>query len=141
MSVQPPPIYQPIVDANGKVTLPWILFFSQLFGGDAGTPWTPAFTGLTVSGTPTFSGTLYKISNNLIFFTAVIKPGTNTSSVAGTTYINNFPLQINKDGACEAVAANSGAVGMAVAATQRIYTPAWTTVTSPVTVTGLLEAS
>lgn len=147
MSVQPPPIYDPIskIDeqgkTDGKIGLPWILFFNQVFSGDAGTAWTPAFTSLTVTGTPTFTGTLYKISSSLIFFTAVITPATNTSSTAQTTYINNFPLTIRKDGGCLAVGNSSGGVGMAVASTKRIYTPAWTNVTTPVTISGLIEAS
>lgn len=99
-------------------------------------------TGLTTVGTPSFAGAIYKISSTLVYFRAVITPATNTSSVAGTTYIDNFPLTINHDGACFAVANNTGAnAGMAAAGTGRIYTPAWTTVASPVTVTGILEAS
>lgn len=142
MSVQPPPIYQAMVGPDGKVTLPWILFFSQEFSGDSGTAWTPTFSGLTETGTPTFTGFIYKISSSLVYFRATITPATNTSSVAGTTYISNFPLTIKNDGACFAVANNTGDnAGMAASATQRIYTPVWTTVSSPVTITGILEAS
>lgn len=112
-----------------------------MFGGDTGTTWTPAFTGLTISGTPTFTGTLYRLSSTLVFFTAVITPATNTSSVAGTTYINNFPLTIRHDGGVLAAASNTAGAGMAVASNQRIYTPVWTTIATPVTISGVLEAS
>ena len=88
------------------------------------------------------SGKYFRISGKLIYFNVVITPATNTSSVAGTTYINNFPLTIAADGACHAVAGNTGSTaGMAVASTNRIYTPDWTLVTNPVTVTGFLEAA
>lgn len=141
MTVQPPPIYEPVIGQDGKATLPWILFFDQVFTGDAGTSWTPSFTGLTISGTPTLTGTIYRLSSRLVFFSALITPATNTTAVAGTTYIDNFPVTINKDGAILAASANSASPGMAVAASQRIYTPAWSALTTPVTVSGLLEAS
>lgn len=142
MSLQPPPIYAPIIDDQGKATLPWILFFNQQFTGDTGDSWTPNFANLTVTGTPTFSGTIYKVSKNLAYFTAVITPATDTTSTAGTTYIDNFPLTVNKDGSCLAVGANvGGTAGMCVASNNRIYTPAWTSISVPVTVCGLIEAS
>ena len=119
-----------------------ILFFNSIYDGDSGTTWEPSFTGLTTTGTPTITGKYFRISGKLIYFNVVITPATNTSSVAGTTYINNFPLTIAADGACHAVAGNTGSTaGMAVASTNRIYTPDWTLVTNPVTVTGFLEAA
>lgn len=141
MTVQPPPIYEPVIGQDGKATLPWILFFNQVFTGDAGTSWAPTFTGLTISGTPTLTGTIYRLSSRLVFFSALITPATSTTAIAGTTYIDNFPLTINKDGSVLAASANSASPGMAVAASQRIYTPAWSAFTTPVTISGLLEAS
>ena len=131
-----------MIDNQGKPTLPWILFFNQLFTGDTGQSWTPSFTSLTSTGTPTFAGKFYKISSELVYFTAVVTPATNTTATAGVTYINNPPVSINRDGACLAAAANLGGLsGMCVASSNRIYVPGWSAVTVPVTVSGLMEAS
>jgi hypothetical protein len=138
---QPPPIQNAMIDESGVATLPWVLFFNGVYSGDNGTDWTPAFTSLTETGTATFTGKYYKINDIVTYFTAVITPGTNTSSVAGTTYINNFPLSILSDGTCFAVAGNAAAgPGAAIRSSGRIYTPAWTSVTVPVTVSGLILA-
>jgi hypothetical protein len=138
-----PPTQQPLVDKNGAATLMWMLFFNGMFEGDAGEDWTPTLANLTeVGGAATKSGRLYQINQNLVYFTATITPVTNTSSTAGTTYINNFPLTLAADAACLAVAGNVGlgAAGHIVASNNRIYTPAWATITTPVTVIGLAAA-
>lgn len=143
-SVQPPPIYQPLAsDDSGIAALPWILFFNQVFKGDGGTAWIPTFTNLTVVGTaPVITGVYYKISASLCYFRVKIVPGTNTSSTAGTTYINNFPLKLSADGACDAVSGLLGTTpGMCDQASNRIYVPAWSAVTVPLTITGTVEAS
>lgn len=144
MSLQPPPIYEPLSqEKSGIASLPWILFFNQLFGGDKGTPWTPTFTNLTVVGaTPTITGNYYKISQALAYFKVKIVPGTNTSAVAGTTYIDNFPLTMAGDGACLAVSGLLGTnAGMCEQASNRVYVPAWTTVTVPLSIVGMVEAN
>lgn len=139
--VAPPPLYNPVVDQGGVASLPWTLFFNQLFTGDTGTEWTPTFTSLTTVGTPTITGRYYKLSQNLSYFTVRVVPETSTTATAGTTYIDNFPLDITGDGACLAVSGLVGGnAGMAEAATNRIYVPAWTAVTVPLTVVGLVEA-
>jgi hypothetical protein len=137
-----PPIKHPLVDDKGNITMPWIEWASALHIGDNGEDWTPTFTSLTeTGGAASITGTYKQISNSLAYFRVVITPVTSTSSVGGTTYINNFPLTISNDGACHAVAGNVGTeAGMAVASTGRIYTPTWTNVTVPVTVCGFIEA-
>lgn len=150
-TIKEPPIYQPMIDPpdpkdpesfTGIATLAWILFFNQLFIGDTGTSWTPTFTNLTVVGAaPTITGVYYKISQSLVYFRAKIVPGTNTSSTAGTTYINNFPLSMIGDGACIAVSGLLGGTpGMCDQASNNIYVPAWTTVTVPLSIVGIVEA-
>lgn len=142
MTTLPPPTRNPLTDDKGVLTMPWLLFFNQAFNGDAGTNWTPTFTGLTSSGAPTITGRYYKISQYLCYFNVLITPGTNTSSVAGTTYIDNFPLQANANGFCLVVGNNlGGAIGEVVAINNRIYTPSWTTVTTPINVIGIVEAT
>ncbi len=143
-SVQAPPIYQPVVDPkSGIATNPWILFFNQLFAGDGGIAWIPTFSGLTIVGaTPQVTGRVYQISQALAVFVVDIVPGTNTSAVAGTTFINNFPLKMKGNGVCFAVAGHLGTpAGMCDQTSNGIYVPAWTTVISPVTVLGIVEAS
>jgi len=142
--VSPPPIYQGLAEeGTGKATLPWILFFSGVFNGDTGTSWSPTFTNLTVVGAaPTITGKIYQVGQSLAFFSVKIVPGTNTSAVAGTTYINNFPLILKGDGACLAVSGLLGTnAGQCDQASNNIYVPAWTTVTVPLTIVGFVEAS
>lgn len=141
-TINPPPIYEPLAEDDGKPRLPWILFFNNVFTGDTGTDWTPTFTNLTAVGTaPTITGKLYRIGRTLAYFSVRIVPGTNTSAVAGTTYIDNFPLVLAADGGCLAVSGLLGsASGMCDSATNRIYVPAWSAVTVPLTVVGMVEA-
>lgn len=140
--ISPPPIYEPIIaDKDGTTALPWILFFNQIYEGDTGTVWTPTFTGLGSTGTPTITGTYYKLTQNLTYFSVVVTPATDTTATSGATYIDNFPLTLRRDGACLAVnTAPSGAIGVCVSANNRIYVPTWTSVTIPVTILGLVEA-
>lgn len=141
-TIKEPPIYELLAETDGKARLPWILFFNSLFTGDTGTAWTPTFTNLTITGTPTITGKVYKIGQSLAYFSVRIVPATNTTAVAGTTYINNFPLTLKADGACLAVSGLLGSsAGMCDSATNRIYVPVWTTVTVPLTVVGFVEAS
>ncbi len=141
MKIPSPPNTHPLAEEDGLPTLQWILFFNALYEGDTGTEWEPAFTSLGASGAPTITGRYYKIGR-LVYFSVRIVPATNTTSTAGTTYINNFPLSITQDGACLAVTGLLGSnAGMAEASTNRIYTPAWSTVTVPVTIVGLVEAT
>lgn len=141
-AVTPAPIYDPVVDQTGRARPSWILYFNSLFEGDSGESWTPQFTSLTTVGTPTITGTYYKIGQYLVYFVINITPGTNTSSTAGTTYVGNFPLTFTGNGACAAVSGLlGGSLGMIDRASNRIYVPAWTTVTAPLTVVGFCEAS
>lgn len=142
MSVTPPPIYQPVADpTNGVASLPWILFFNGLFDGDLGTSWTPTFTNLTTTGAPTITGKYFKIGS-LVYFWVKIIPSTDTSSTAGTTYINNFPVVMKSDGINFAVSGLLGTnSGMCDQASNKIYVPMWTAITIPLTIIGLVEAS
>jgi hypothetical protein len=137
----PPPIQEPMIEQEGTCRLAWALFFNSLFTGDTGTAWTPTFTSLTTVGTPTITGAYYRISQGLYYFRVTITPATSTTSTAGTTYINNFPLTLQSDGACLAVSGNLGtAAGHCVASNNRIYVPAWSAVTVSLSIVGLVEA-
>lgn len=142
MTTLPPPTRNPLTEKQGELTMPWLLFFNSMFAGDAGNAWTPTFTSLTEVGTPTITGRYYQISKYLCYFNILITPGTNTSATAGTTYVNNFPLTMNANGFCVSASNNlGGGLGMAVASSNRIYVPAWTTVTTPINIIGVVEAS
>lgn len=137
------PIFDPVVDSNGKALLSWVLFFNNLSIGDVGTAWTPTFTSLTeVGGSATITGRYYRLSQHICFFRVTITPVTNTSATAGTTYISNFPLSASADGICGSVAGVlGGTLGMVQATTNRIYVPGWSAVTVPVNVFGFVEVS
>lgn len=141
--IQAPPLYNPVVDQTGKVTIPWALFFNQVFSGDGGTPWIPTFVNLTVAGgAPGIKGVYYQFSAALAYFRITITPGTSTSATAGTTYIDNFPLKMAGDGACLAVSGLLGTnAGMCEQASNRIYVPSWSAVTVPLSIVGIVEGS
>lgn len=146
-SLTAPPIYSPLIDdpTDPVAGLPWILFFNQVYSGDLGQQWNPTFTGLTVSGAaPTITGNFYQITQALLAFTVRIVPatGSSTTSTAGTTYINNFPLRMNGDGIVFAVSGLLGTnSGQCEFATNRVYPPSWSAVTIPLTLFGFVEAS
>lgn len=142
-NVAPPPIQEVLSEeGTGLPTIPWILFYTNMFQGDTGTDWTPTFDGLTeVGGAATITGRYFKYNQQLVYFRISVTPATNTSAVAGTTYVNNFPLDVTTDSACSVVSGNLGGVsGMVVATNNRIYPSAWTTVTVPLTIVGTVEA-
>lgn len=145
MTVQPPPTEHPLItDKDGFADLQWILFFNQLFNGDAGTAWVPTLQGLTTVGVPKVSGRVYRISQYLSIFVATITPAQNgnVTSVAGSTFINNFPLRMQGNGFNIAVSGNLGSIaGMCDGASNNIYIPTLTGVTIPVTIIGFVEAS
>lgn len=142
-NIQPPPIQTPISEQSQDgqlVTLPWTLYFNSLFNGDTGTEWTPEFDNLTVVGTPILTGRYFLISRQLAYFAIRIVPGTSVSATAGLTAVNNFPLQINNDGFCVGVSGLVGSLpGVISQANQKIYIPALSAVTVPVTISGIAE--
>lgn len=141
MSRPIPPLYDPIVDDGNGTTKSWQSYFANLFSGDTGTStWKPSFTGLTTVGTPTYESIYYRINGSLVYFRVVINPATSTTSVAGTTYIDNFPLDITSDGACIIATNGTAATGMVNASNKRIYMPAWSAITTKITISGTIEA-
>lgn len=142
MSLAVPPLYDKIIGEDQKANLNWTIFFQNLSDGDFGTDWTPTFVNLGTSGSPIYSGRYYQISKSLVFFRATISPnGGNTTSTAGSTYIDNFPLPFGGDGIVFAVSGNLGdGPGHIVASSNRIYVPAWSAVSIPLTIIGICEA-
>lgn len=142
MTYSPPPNEDKVLTEQGFPRISWALFFENMYEGDSGTEFTPTFQNLGSTGTPTLTGRYYRLGGlNLIFFRITITPDTNTSSTAGTTYVDNFPVAFVNDGVCFSVSGNlGGALGHVVASNNRIYTPSWSNVTTPVTIIGVGEA-
>lgn len=140
MTQQPPPIYERLSGDDGKPNLAWTLFFQQQYDGDAGTVWTPNFVSLTTTGTPTITGRYYRLTKYWTLFSVVITPATDVSATAGTTYIDNYPLNFRGDGVVFAVTGNLGdGPGHIVSSNNRIYIPALSSVTVPITLIGMAE--
>jgi hypothetical protein len=138
MSVNPPPINDLLIEPTGLPRISWIEFFNNVFEGDGGTVFTPSFVGLGSTGTPTISGRYFRINQRFCVFFVTITPATDTTSTAATTYISNFPLTFTIDSVCFA-GTGSGAVqaiGGIRASDNRVYTPGWSAVTTPLTVVG-----
>lgn len=136
-----PPNTEALVDDDKLTTLTWLSFFDNVSRGDSGAIWTPTFTGLTETGTATKTGKYWRLSNALTYFRIVITPATDTSAVAGTTYCDNFPLSIAQAGVSASLSGSSAAVAGITSSPKRIYTGTWTTITTPVTLVGIVEAS
>lgn len=140
MTTNPAPITEPVVEQSGLPSLPWILFFNQTYQGDSGNVWNITFSGFT--GTAAATGRYYRLSQYLVYFAINITPDGNTSSTAGTTYVDSFPLTFNNDGFNTVVSGSAGgSIGMNKASDNRIYLPTWTNVSVPLTIIGLVEAT
>lgn len=142
MTLGAPPIYNPIADKDsGVITVPWAVFFNGLFEGTSES-WEPTFVNLTENGAATKTGRYMQINQGLVYWDAQIAPGTDVSATAGTTYIDNFPLTLTRDSFCIAVSGGQGALpGHAVASNNRIFIPALSSVTVPITIIGVAFAT
>lgn len=95
---------------------------------------------MTTVGTPDITGKYYRDGRFIDFWVKIVA-GTSTSATAGTTYIESLPFIVSTDAPCFAVTGTTGAaVGVVQASGNRIYVPTWTTVTTPLTITGRVEA-
>jgi len=138
--IQPAPIKDSLTTEDGDISFTWVTFFNQLYNGDTGTAWTPTFTNLTVVGTPTITGTLYRIGQSLAYFSIKIIPATTTASTAASTYCNNFPVSVKTPGPCFALGGNTGTIsGMVENSSSRIYTPAWAATGLTLWIVGMCE--
>lgn len=130
------PIADKLLDDTGKLRPSWVVYFSELNRGDAGTTWNPTITGLTTVGTPTITGVYYQ-NNGFTDFAVKIVPGTNTSSTLGVTTIT-APFSVAQDAAINVVTGTSNAQGV-INTGKTIYLPTWSLITSPVTITGRVK--
>ena len=109
--------------------------FMREIRGDRGaiepTVWTPTWTGLTITGAPTYTGR-YTRTGRLIFCEVFITAnGGTTASTLNTTYINNLPFANNAntmptvDAVNNGTGANLGKGYVAGSALTRAFTPTW----------------
>ncbi len=140
-NISPPPIQHQMADDSMNATMPWVLFFNNMYNGDIGTSWIPEFANLTVTGTPTYEGRYVLLTKQLAYFRINIAPnGGNSTSTAGSTAITNFPLPFAQNGICFAVSGLVGTnAGMVNAPDRKIYTPNWSAVSVNLTIIGLVE--
>lgn len=115
----------------------WIVYFEQLYRGDGGTTWTPVITNLTTVGTPTITGVYYQ-NGGFTDFAVKIVPGTNTSSVLGTTTIA-LPFTVTADTVATAINGFNVLQGVVNASGRVIYLPTWSVVAVPITITGRVK--
>lgn len=89
--------------------------------------WAPAWTNLTITGAPTYTGK-YWIVGKLIHVRILITPnGGTTASTATSTYCNNLPFTAIADEVAletHTDLSNDGP-GLVVNTTTRLYTPTW----------------
>lgn len=138
MSNQEAPIVDPMVDESRKCRPSWMQYFATLEDGDVGQSFTPTFTNLTVVGTPTISGVYYQ-NQGMTYFAVKIVPSTSTSSVLGSTSFT-LPFNVSADTSCFAVTGVSSSLGTVNAASKTVYTPTWTGITTPITITGMVKS-
>ena len=116
--------------------------FRDILGQDLWNTWTPVFTSLTQSGTPTLSGR-YRIVGRELEFQVKIVPGTNTASTADTTY---FALPVAAKGFGGEIQTSASAtmtltrtsLGINVA-NSRGYCDGWTASTNTIFIAGWYE--
>lgn len=134
-----PPKTEVLIDKDKFATLNWTVFFEALANGDAGTSWTPTFQGLTEVGTATKAGVYYRLSKKLALYRITITPATNTSAINGTTYCDNFPLDMISDGFNVTCSGFTASAAGSTFSDKRIYTATWSLITTPITLVGIAE--
>lgn len=131
------PIADNVLDESGKFRPSWVVYFSELNRGDVGTTWAPVITNLTSVGTPTITGVYYQ-NSGFTDFAVKIVPGTNTSSVLGSTTIA-LPFNVTVDTGVNVVVGISISQGVINASGRAVFLPTWSLVTAPITITGRVK--
>lgn len=103
--------------------------------------WVPAFTNLTVVGTPTYTGRYTRIGK-IVHFVVTITATTSTASTAGSTYLNNLPIAAAYASVC--VACENTVVDRGngyIDASNKVYLPTWAASAYVITVSGWYEVA
>lgn len=135
---QPP--FRTVVEDNGLFSRPWQKWLGDFYNNSSSSSksYTPVATGLT--GTAVITGSTNKIGG-LLYFQYLIVPSASTSSVLGTTYIL-LPYTAAAYGSLTAMKVSSRVllgVGQVDIGTSKAYTPAWSAVTEPISITGFVQ--
>lgn len=138
MSYNEAPLIDPMVDESRRCRPSWADYFNLVTRGDGGTSFTPVFANLGTTGTPTITGVYYQ-NQGLTYFAVKIVPATDTSSVAGSTTFA-LPFNVVADTGCDAVVGVTTARGVVNASSRTVYTPTWTNIAVPITITGLVKS-
>lgn len=129
------PTTERVLDNAGKMALRWVLFLQDLLNGDPGVAFAPDIQNLSnTGGAPAITGVYYE-NGGFIDFYIRITPVTNTTSTAGTTYIQ-LPFQPSSDCPCFSTTGNSSAISGIIASSARAYLPSWSNIPDPVTISG-----
>lgn len=86
--------------------------------------WTPVPTGLTVVGTPAYTGTYTKIGR-LVFGQLMVTSSTSTASTANTTSFAGLPFPSSEPSTCQAVDNNINSFGNGEISSSTVFTPTW----------------
>jgi len=121
--------------------------FMREIHGDRGASnpatWTPTWTGLTVIGTPIYTGVITKIGQLAFFLSQITAGGANTTaSTAGSTAITNLPFTVVQHGGLmvsTVESVNNFGVGVIIAATTLAYVPTWAVTNNTIIITGWYE--
>ena len=141
MTREAPPFNAPIEDQIGGMSKQWATFFESMFMGDAGKDWNPTFVGLSGSLTSQ-KARFYRLNNYFAVFHIDLVPSGGITSTGGNTYCNNFPLQTRQNGVCWAVSGGLGTeAGHVNGVDRRIYFPAFSGITNPVSIIGFVWAA
>lgn len=89
--------------------------------------WTPSFSSLTVTGSPTYSGKYTKIGRVVYISWQITTGGSaTTSSTANTTSITNLPYTVNTSGVMSVSSNNIKNIGVGMFySSTTAYTPTW----------------
>ena len=86
---------------------------------------TPTFTSLTTTGSPTYSGKYIRIGKTVRFVVVITPNGGTTASIAGTTYFSGLPTASFVGGGLSAVDGGINDLGNGLVSTIYAYTPTW----------------
>ena len=109
----------------------WEIYYQEL-------SWTPAWTGLTITGSPVYTGRATVIGRQ-VFWEARISPaGGTTASLGGTdTYINNLPVLPAGDSNHIGTQDTTGLATCLTQASGRAFVPAWSAYSGYFTFSGI----
>jgi hypothetical protein len=132
-----------IADKAGIISRPWFAFFRSFLETFLSKDWTPAITGLVVTGTVTVTAR-YTLSGGILYFDIEIAPsgGGTSQSTAGVTIITNSPMEAVRNGVVPvASSAPVSSLGVAIArkGTRNIALPTWGPTSETVLISGSVQ--